>query len=233
MRRGKTDRVKDYPTNEKLIRAARKLFAEYGYQLTTTRMIAERAHVAQSAISFHYGSKENLCEAVIQYTTELIRREYGFLSEDIMDQLFNHNLSVEDAWDYIDQLISMQIAFSLDERNSTTINLMLNEASFPPALSGQLSQSIYELIEGPLSQLIQYVSDSKNLFEAAVLSRAINGAIFTFREKPILARNVLRTATYEYDLEKLQTYLHRFLLLGLKNTISNPNRVGGAQPRLL
>ena len=233
MRRGKTDRVKDYPTNEKLIRAARKLFAEYGYQLTTTRMIAERAHVAQSAISFHYGSKENLCEAVIQYTTELIRREYGFLSEDIMDQLFNHDLSVEDAWDYIDRLISMQIAFSLDERNSTTINLMLNEASFPPALSGQLSQSIYELIEGPLSQLIQYVSDSKNLFEAAVLSRAINGAIFTFREKPILARNVLRTATYEYDLEKLQTYLHRFLLLGLKNTISNPNRVGGAQPRLL
>lgn len=232
MRQDKTDLNRDYPTSEKLVRAARKLFAEYGYQLTTTRMIADRAQVAQSAISFHYGSKEKLCEAVIQYTTELIRREYGFLSEDIMGRLFSHDLSADEAWDYIDRLISMQITFSLDARNSTTINLMLNEGSFPPALSGRLSQSIYELIEGPLSQLIQYVSDSKNLFEAAVLSRTINGAIFTFREKPILAQNVLRTASYDYDIDKLQTYLHRFLVLGLKNSINNPNRIGGAEFRL-
>lgn len=213
-------------TNEKLIYAARKLFAQKGYQLTTTRMIADKAKVAQSAISFHYGGKEELCSAVIDYTIGLIGKEYAGLSRSIDEYVSNSNLGKEEAWDFIDQLITMQISFSLNERNSTTIKLMLNEPSFPAHLSGKLSQAVYELIEGPLSKLIAYVSDSKELFEAAVLSRAINGAIFTFMEKPVLAKNVLRGAPRDHDVEKLGTYLHRFLINGLKNTIQSPYRVG-------
>lgn len=221
-----TEKSMDIPTNEKLVRVARKLFAEKGYQYTTTRMIAKKANVAQSAISFHYGTKEKLCEAVIKYTSDLIKREYCYLSENIIEKLYSNNITIDEAWDYIDQLISMQISYSMDERNKTTIKLILNEASFPPALSGKLSHSVYEMIEGPLSMLIQFVSDSKDPFEASVLSRSINGAIFTFLEKPILAENVLRTASYGYDLDKIPSYLHRFLLMGLKNTITKPNRVG-------
>jgi AcrR family transcriptional regulator len=201
---------------EKLIRTARRLFAEKGYQLTTTRMIADIAKVTLSSVSFYFGNKENLCAAVIDFTSELIRKEYGILSEDIRKKFENNSLTMDEAWGYIHQLVSMQISFSQDEHNSTTIKLMLNEPSFPSALSGRLSQSVYELIEGPLARLIQFASVSKDAFEAAVLSRAINGAIFTFLEKPILAASVLPPTSKGYN-GKVRDCLRDLLLSGLES----------------
>ena len=44
-------------TKKKLLRAGIKLFAEYGYAATSTRMIAAEAGVNLSAISFHFTNK--------------------------------------------------------------------------------------------------------------------------------------------------------------------------------
>ena len=47
-------------TRSALIAAAGELFAEFGFEGVSTRMIADRADVKQSAIHYHFGSKESL-----------------------------------------------------------------------------------------------------------------------------------------------------------------------------
>ena len=49
----------------KVLSAARKLFGEYGYHGTTTRMIAKEVGIDVSTLYYHWGEKKDLFESVI------------------------------------------------------------------------------------------------------------------------------------------------------------------------
>ena len=49
----------------KVLSAARKLFGEYGFHGTTTRMIAKEVGIDISTLYYHWGEKKDLFEAVI------------------------------------------------------------------------------------------------------------------------------------------------------------------------
>jgi AcrR family transcriptional regulator len=51
---------------ERLVEAARHLFASAGYDATSVRDITARAHANLGAITYHFGSKEALYHAVIE-----------------------------------------------------------------------------------------------------------------------------------------------------------------------
>jgi len=53
-------------TREKLIKAAARAFAQYGYEGASVRRIVGTAAVNQAAINYHFGSKEGLYRAVLQ-----------------------------------------------------------------------------------------------------------------------------------------------------------------------
>lgn len=50
----------------RILKAAKDLFAEYGYHGVTTRMIAKEVGIDISTLHYHWGDKENLYEAVIE-----------------------------------------------------------------------------------------------------------------------------------------------------------------------
>jgi AcrR family transcriptional regulator len=52
---------------EKILEAAEELFAEKGYEGTSVRDIAKRADINIAMISYYFGSKEKLLEALIEY----------------------------------------------------------------------------------------------------------------------------------------------------------------------
>ena len=59
--------MKQHPDpRERLIEAARQLFASAGYDATSVRDITSRAHTNLGAITYHFGSKEALYHAVIE-----------------------------------------------------------------------------------------------------------------------------------------------------------------------
>ena len=64
-------------TKTKLIKAGIKLFSQYGYAATSTRMIASEAEVNLSAIAFHYSNKERLYVACLEYMLEKVKGYYG------------------------------------------------------------------------------------------------------------------------------------------------------------
>ena len=49
----------------KILTAARRIFGEYGFHGTTTRMIAKEVGIDISTLHYHWGEKKDLYEAVI------------------------------------------------------------------------------------------------------------------------------------------------------------------------
>ena len=54
------------PTPDRILAVARGLFAERGYRGTSVRAITGRAQANLGAVTYHFGSKEKLYEAVIE-----------------------------------------------------------------------------------------------------------------------------------------------------------------------
>src|SRR4029077_17686023 len=53
-------------SHERILQAGRDLFAEDGYENTTTSAIARRAGTSESQLIKHFGSKEGLLEGIFE-----------------------------------------------------------------------------------------------------------------------------------------------------------------------
>src|SRR6056297_2818458 len=62
------EKAKQNPDSMKarILEAARKIFGEYGFHGTTTRMIAKAVDIDISTLYYHWGEKGDLYEAVIR-----------------------------------------------------------------------------------------------------------------------------------------------------------------------
>ena len=67
---------------ENILFAAEKLFAEKGFEGTSTREIAKTANVNISMISYYFGSKEKLYSKLVEYRMN----EGQFFSKDIVER---------------------------------------------------------------------------------------------------------------------------------------------------
>ena len=57
----------------RILKAARRVFGEYGFHGTTTRMIAEDVGIDISTLHYHWGEKGDLYEASVLDITEDLR----------------------------------------------------------------------------------------------------------------------------------------------------------------
>lgn len=64
-------------TPERLIRAARRIFAEKGYDAASVREITAAASANLGAITYHFGSKQALYEAVLDRAMEPLSAKLG------------------------------------------------------------------------------------------------------------------------------------------------------------
>ena len=63
----------DPDTRSALVRASTSLFAQHGYDGTSIRAITRRANANLGAITYHFGSKDGLYDAVIESLVEPMR----------------------------------------------------------------------------------------------------------------------------------------------------------------
>lgn len=59
----------------KILKVARRVFGEYGFHGTTTRMIAQEVGIDISTLHYHWGDKADLYEAVIVDISENLRQQ--------------------------------------------------------------------------------------------------------------------------------------------------------------
>ena len=70
--------IKD--TRERILDAAERLFMQHGYDGTSMRLVTGEAEVNLAAVNYHFGSKEELMQAVL-------RRRLGFINQERMRML--------------------------------------------------------------------------------------------------------------------------------------------------
>ncbi|BBO68292.1 hypothetical protein DSCA_22220 [Desulfosarcina alkanivorans] len=75
------EKARKNPTSNKarILAAARRLFGEYGFQGTTTRMIAKAVGIDISTLYYHWGKKADLYEAVITDLNEGIEAQFKII----------------------------------------------------------------------------------------------------------------------------------------------------------
>lgn len=77
-------------TRNLILEAARDVLAAGGYSGTTTRAVAERAGVRLSLVHYHFGGKQGLLAAVLEYENEqLIERQ---------EKLYSQKEPLADKW---------------------------------------------------------------------------------------------------------------------------------------
>lgn len=68
-------------TSEKILSAARALFEEKGFDLTSVREIATKADVNVALINYHFGSKENLLLAIMEQSVGTTRLKLNDINQ--------------------------------------------------------------------------------------------------------------------------------------------------------
>lgn len=191
-------------TADKLVKATQALIASYGYDATTTRMIANLAGVNLSAINFHFGNKENLVREAVLKAKEELFKFYCEKTEEIRDFLKKEPNNKEKAWEYLDRLLADRIRRTLDYKHSwINVGMVSHENDFPESSRGILAESMIHDNEQILAELILAVSDKKNRFQAGLVARMISASIISYVEKPLLIQHM--ESAMEIDLDDLRS----------------------------
>ena len=87
----------------KILSSARKLFGEYGYNDTTTRMIAGDVGIDISTLYYHWGEKQDLYEAVLMEISEEIQLKLIEVEKTVSGQSLaaRLELAIEMMSDYL------------------------------------------------------------------------------------------------------------------------------------
>lgn len=204
-------------TADKLIKATRILISKYGYEATTTRMIANLAKVNLSAISFHFGNKENLVREAMVSSSEKLSKYYCELADEVRVFLKEDPDNKEKAWEYLDSYLSDRIRRMFDEKSWINIGLISHEHDLPETSRGIVAETLIRDNEQILAELILCVSKKKDKFQAALIARMISAAIISYIEKPLLNQHM--EAAMEIDLQDTKAVsdaMHEYFMQSIK-----------------
>lgn len=209
---------KDWSTKEKLIVTAINLFSKYGFDSTTTRMIANEAEVVLSAISFHFGNKENLYKAALEYAADNISSTYDPIYSKIETSYGYSELDPETAWELICELIDLQLYIALDLPHKEFLTLLYWEQVTHPDNFYPITSVVYKKSENALALLLLAYTGYKNYNWAVTISRTINGGIISYGEHPMFIRRALNMESDNAELPpEIKNTVRKFILDSIKN----------------
>jgi len=90
------ERARKDPNSMKarILAAARKIFGEFGYSDTTTRMIAKDVGIDISTLYYHWGEKQDLYEAVLVDVGDEIQQKLNDIEHHVSGQSLGTRLEV-------------------------------------------------------------------------------------------------------------------------------------------
>lgn len=206
-------------TPDKLLYAGIKLFAKYGLDSTTTRMIAKEANVTLSAISFHFSNKEVLYSECLKFIAKKAEAYYNENFTLIQNDICFNTITPASAYYYICELIDLQINVAFKPQYKTTLQLIYWEQVHSLIDYSPITKVVFERIERLLANLISILADMP-MENAIISSRFINGSIISFGEHKLLVQNSLNINTnFEETPEWVQNELNKNCKIFLNSII--------------
>jgi len=169
-----------------IMETAENLFAEKGFNGTSVRDIAEKAHVNLAMISYYFGSKEKLLEALFAFRGETMK----VTLESIIDR--QDLSSLEKVYllidNYISKFMSQQCFSRILAREQ-----VLNNSPATATLILQMKKRNLELIQKLIKEGQKRGEFRKNIDTAMMMTTMIG-----------TAHNLITTKHYYKELNNLQ-----------------------------
>src|SRR5258708_39836977 len=104
------------PSRERIREAAKVLFADSGYELTSTAAICRLAGTSESQLIKHFGNKQGLLEAVFQHAWEQINPAVQLATESISSPRQKFQVMVEMVLNFLGKDEQLRKLFLLEGR---------------------------------------------------------------------------------------------------------------------
>lgn len=164
-------------TEDKIIRAADKLFTQKGYAATRTRDIAEEAGTNLALLNYYFGSKENLFKKVVQEKLKMLLGAIGPV-------LSNEHISLEDKI----RTITENYTNLLLEHEELPI-FILNELTVNKVLFAEITQNTRQNAQPVLEN--QLKERGVEMSATDLIINTLSMIIFPFVAKPLITSSGL------------------------------------------
>lgn len=174
-------------TEEKIKKAATKVFTSKGFAATKTRDIAEEADINIASLHYYFRSKENLFEIVIGNTL----RQFS----NVMDTVLNNNRPLHEK---IHLFVERYIDFMRD--NTNVAMFIIAESQQNPIMLNKMlaNQKTLNKLEDQLQELSEQ-EVIRDMHVAHFMVNMVGLTIFPFLAKPLVMQKV-EISEEKYDL---------------------------------
>jgi AcrR family transcriptional regulator len=184
----------------KILKVARRVFGEYGFHGTTTRLIAREAGIDISTLHYHWGDKASLYEAVILDITDDLKRKL----EDVEKLIHGLSLpkrmeiAIDEVTDYL---------FACPEVSNLILFRYFGKARYEATLDFHVPEFVSDIATS-----MHLSENSKNVpVEAKMKVLAMMNAIHNFISGGEFFRSMLKLGKEEYMSRVKETL--RFILI--------------------
>jgi len=202
-------------TRQRLLEAAGEVFAERGFRMATVRDICQRAKANLAAVNYHFGDKERLYAAVLQYTfhcAEPSPLDLGLSGEATVEErlrafirahLFSLLAEGRPAWHR--KLITREMA---------------EPTRAPDTVVDQMIRPEAELLMAIVRDVLGHDAHPQRVWQCA--SSIIGQCLFYHHARPVILRlDPAQTFTPE-AIEQLVDHITHFSLAALKQLAQQP-----------
>ena len=206
----------DQTTYERLMRSAVKLFAQKGFDGTTTREIVADARSSLSSLQAHFQSKEMLHQAVIARTIQTFYKLNVPIIDEVNEAEAQGILTPNMAWNLIVELTSQMVEWAFHEEYRDEILVINREIMSPDKIYQDLPEQLY----GPFNcynKLFEVYTGQKDQFWIKALVFSTVTAIVGIVNYPRVMSHALDC---DMDLpenrKKLKMHMKNYLLTSIQ-----------------
>ncbi|TLP38297.1 CerR family C-terminal domain-containing protein [Arcobacter arenosus] len=208
-------------TRDRLIKTAMEMFAEQGFDKTSVRELAKKANANIAAINYHFGGKEGLYQAVLEYIIDymdswampLVDAYDTFLKEQ--NGTFEMNKTINWIEEFIDTFITR--AFESYESNILLHKIIVREQLKPSLGFNKIySMASLKLAEHIISDLLNKISDTTDTDKIIIYTNSIIGLMHRF----VSANSSVRAELNVKDFTESQKKdIKELIIYQVKNTL--------------
>ena len=210
-------------TRQRLLEAAGEVFAEHGFRNTTIREICRRAQANLAAVNYHFGDKEGLYAALIQYAYACALEKYP-LSQKESEEM--------PAADRLHAFIRYLLFSILDEGPPAWLGkIMAREMIEPTRALDDLVESIIYPMSQRLATIIRELLGGQvpdDLVHRCQIS--IIGQCQHYRNaRPVIQRLFPEHRYLPEDIARMADHITRFSLGALRELVKSEDN-GSTMP---
>lgn len=213
---------------QQLILSAMALFAENGFEGTSTREISNQAQQNIGAIAYYFGSKEGLYRAVLEFITDYINAQFldKFLDIDDFFTASRYKEEPEQCLDYLKQIISHFLILLTRPETMHFSQIMIREQMAPTAAYHIIHERALSSMQSNVTKLISgYCGLDEHATETILHTHSLLGSIVIFRAgyKSLMMRTGWETIDEQAFQQIEQTVFEHvdYILTGLRQRIKN------------